>query len=319
MAMLSSPMRQCIFTQQYLPTDFMIRMSVLKIPSDKAPSNENLYLLPDGVLHPRFKSLSSRVGRYLVCKKSVVPHLEPRKSVYRARPGAGEIRLHAMFEEQVGSMLRERVIQELELLADRVRCVPKKFKTKHLAQDMPVVRRLHRDEFADMRSSSKMMRSSLERVALVMVLPPIREASVSVAVEEIRTSSVKAEAARETDTPILEMINVQAGDAIEESTEAQERIPWYNCVPMFPERTQRERLHTAMLNLLGSERKRLWRIPSTEKREGKPKAVKHSHAIVLSSWSTVNPLPDVTPLSIALWRVAMWEGCTPEGTDWYTN
>lgn len=127
--MLTSPLRQCIFTHQYLPTgkfsfgietfgkllnlisDFMIRLSLLKLPSESDPSQRVVYLLPDGILHPRFQGLSSKTGRYLICKKSVVPHLEARGSVRRTRMAAGDVRLHALFEHQVGSQLRDRVIQ----------------------------------------------------------------------------------------------------------------------------------------------------------------------------------------------------------------
>ncbi|KAK7061565.1 hypothetical protein R3P38DRAFT_2596137 [Favolaschia claudopus] len=94
---------------------------------------------------------------------------------------------------------------------------------------------------------------------------------------------------------------------------AEEKIPLYNGVAVFPGRVQRARLHALLTQILGVEGR--WKfsaqartlpeqkqdlIPTTN-RKGDKKA---SHAFLVCPSDDV----DVVPLAIALWRMRMWEG-----------
>ena len=53
--------------------DFLVRVSVKRIPSPRTGSSRPTYtLVPDGVQHPKFKGLDSRKGHYVVCRRAAV-------------------------------------------------------------------------------------------------------------------------------------------------------------------------------------------------------------------------------------------------------
>ncbi|KAJ6539201.1 hypothetical protein B0H19DRAFT_1177675 [Mycena capillaripes] len=91
---------------------------------------------------------------------------------------------------------------------------------------------------------------------------------------------------------------------------AEERVPLYNGVVLFPRRVQRARLHALLTRILGVEG--AWRFSAAAgsgseagdgvaARKGDNKA---SHAFLVCASDEV----DVAALGIALWRIRMWEG-----------
>jgi hypothetical protein len=89
---------------------------------------------------------------------------------------------------------------------------------------------------------------------------------------------------------------------------AEERVPLYNGVVLFPERVQRARLHALLTRILGVEG--AWRFSAAARsREENEKGAtrksdKGSHAFLVCASDEV----DVAALGIALWRIRMWEG-----------
>jgi hypothetical protein len=60
-------------------SDFLIRLSVKRLPSPHTGSNKPMYtLVPDGVQHPKFKGLDSRKGYYVVCRRAAIQELDKR-------------------------------------------------------------------------------------------------------------------------------------------------------------------------------------------------------------------------------------------------
>ncbi|KAJ6509958.1 hypothetical protein C8R47DRAFT_1314593 [Mycena vitilis] len=94
---------------------------------------------------------------------------------------------------------------------------------------------------------------------------------------------------------------------------AEDRVPLYNGVALFPGRVQRARLHSLLTRILGVEG--AWRFSAGSGEEGgnagnrdgdamRKGDNKGSHAFLLCSSDEV----DVVALGIALWRIRMWEG-----------
>ena len=106
--MLSTPIRNCAQSSQYLPSgmlpllyartrasdqsiylDFLIRLSVKRLPSPPASPNRRTYtLVPDGVQHPKFKGLDNRRGHYVACRRSAIQEFDRRGTVlfFRSQP-----------------------------------------------------------------------------------------------------------------------------------------------------------------------------------------------------------------------------------------
>lgn len=59
--------------------DFLIRLSVKRLPSPPTGSTRPTYtLVPDGLQHPKFKGLDSRKGHYIVCRRAAIQELDRR-------------------------------------------------------------------------------------------------------------------------------------------------------------------------------------------------------------------------------------------------
>lgn len=55
--------------------DFLIRLSVKKLPSSK----RRVYtLLPDGLQHPKFKGHDNHAGHYIVCRRAALKEFHNR-------------------------------------------------------------------------------------------------------------------------------------------------------------------------------------------------------------------------------------------------
>ncbi|KAJ7276214.1 hypothetical protein B0H12DRAFT_1214853 [Mycena haematopus] len=97
---------------------------------------------------------------------------------------------------------------------------------------------------------------------------------------------------------------------------AEEKVPLYNSVALFPARGQRARLYALLTRILGVEAR--WRFSAAAgipKEDGETQAQtktaamgkgdnKGSHAFLVCT----SPEVDVAALGIALWRMRMWEG-----------
>jgi hypothetical protein len=129
--------------------------------SKPGPAGSRLYLLPDRVLHPRYAPAKRGKGFWVTCHRDVLqtlsspgmsrrpiplttgPHL---KMLSRTSGLVVPDQLPGMVEEQ----LRSRVIQEIELLRDRLRAMtPRASRREESVWEGPVLSRLRREEAHD--------------------------------------------------------------------------------------------------------------------------------------------------------------------------
>ncbi|RSH85664.1 hypothetical protein EHS25_003804 [Saitozyma podzolica] len=151
-----------------LPSAFLINLRPALVPGDTpdlgsdgpshhpepaskpGPAGSRLYLLPDRVLHPRYAPAKRGKGFWVTCHRDVLqtlsspgPHL---KMLSRTSGLVVPDQLPGMVEEQ----LRSRVIQEIELLRDRLRTMtPRASQREESVWEGPVLSRLRREEAHD--------------------------------------------------------------------------------------------------------------------------------------------------------------------------
>lgn len=62
-----------------LTTDFLIRISIKRLPFSRTGSKRRAYtLVPDGLQHPKFKGLDSHRGHYIVCRRAAIQEFDNR-------------------------------------------------------------------------------------------------------------------------------------------------------------------------------------------------------------------------------------------------
>jgi hypothetical protein len=57
--------------------DFMIRLSLKRLPPQTGPKRSKYTLVPDGLQHPKFRGLDHR-GNYIVCRRAALQELDER-------------------------------------------------------------------------------------------------------------------------------------------------------------------------------------------------------------------------------------------------
>lgn len=235
--------------------------------------------------------------------------------------------------DQVSHLLRVRVLQEIELLADRLLCRPRG------SQENPILRKLTRAEFKDFRNTGVL--PSKNAVA-VLVVPPLNRDPVTKQRPEPSNSMLPVEeeplkAPRRPAPPVSTLHPAQPADGFMEKYCAdfplelpQYTIPLYNGVPLFPSRSQRAALHAGLNRILFIERRARYTKPR-ERSQGSQSGSetnssqdddtkvdrwargdqRASHAYLLSSDASTLLRADSAGLVIALWRLRMWEGMGP--------
>jgi len=299
--MLSSPMRQCIFTRNYLPSDFLIRVAALR-KEEPADLRSEVYLLPDGILHPRYAHRATGLGRYLLCRKSFVSLLQIRGIGHRVL-FKSPVTIHALLENQIGWQLRERVIQEVEFLAEQIRTSP----ISKESYGGRVARKMTNDEWSAFGSG--LMGSWSNAVAGVLVMCPTQLTADQTRFETL----AQMDGVENEQMSYLQLVGTARSSDRVELGPYDARVPVYNMDVMFLEQEQRERFETALEGLLQADEQAQKRrekhgvagdkyLKVLKKEEGPSNAV-----MVISDEASLKTA-DSVPLAIALWRVRMWEG-----------
>ncbi|KAI0638323.1 hypothetical protein C8Q77DRAFT_424888 [Trametes polyzona] len=327
--MLGSPLRQCFQTNWMLPRDLMIRMTPMVLPSE-APGRPKCTFLPSGLEHPAFSPFCGGRSGYLLCHKPVVDFVARKGTWQRFAPdGVQPTPMHSLVLEQIGHLLRVRVIQELHLLRRRL------LHRSRAAKDdgPPLMRRLTRAEWADVKATGVV---PFKNAIAILVVPPLNndpETKTRPAPSMSPMPSIsESTPMRPTNAmpisvmyPTTKEEDAQIAACDLPDTVPSSRVPLYNGVSLFPSRTQRAALHAALLEVLRLERTARHRIRvapsggdpprSSSRGKGDQKA---SHAILVCSDESTLLRGDTVPLAIALWRVRMWEGETAEDcfVDW---
>ncbi|KAJ8463518.1 hypothetical protein ONZ45_g17555 [Pleurotus djamor] len=179
--MLASPLRKCIFTDRYLPSDFMIRLAPMKIPAHRhdnmnVPEQQKSKLesklpmdgpsriipVPDGLEHPRFKIRRSGSAAYITCWNDAIPQLFLRGRHKRMNP---KLLPHPNLSQHIEHLLRVRILQEFCLFSERLRANPR----DHIGTPM-AVRRLTRSEWNFIKTTKSI---PWEGSVAVIVVPPL--------------------------------------------------------------------------------------------------------------------------------------------------
>ena len=222
--------------------------------------------------------------------------------------------MHPRLVQHIGHLLRVRVLQELEFLANQLITRPRG------AKDHPIIRRLTREEFQLMKTTRVMPDKN---AIAVLVVPPLNRDPVTKTRVVASSTSVlihddlqRNEMAIQRQAPPLSTL-YHATNPPEDCSVLPNlpcsQVPLYNGITIFPFRPQRAELHARLSHLLRIERRARHHenqpsgicLPRGERSRGDQKA---SHAFVLYSGDGAILRADAAATAIALWRVRMWEG-----------
>lgn len=224
--------------------------------------------------------------------------------------GARAYRPHPRLKEQIGHLLRLRILQELDILARRA--IPK-VKDPHT----PIIRRLTRAEWKAFQEAKTIPNPG---AIAVLVVPPVRKSLLDGETpdasprptQEIRDSTVSAKPA----PPLSVLYPASTRGAIEAPELLTHEMPLYNGTSLFPSPTQRAALHQRLCAVLKEDT--ITRRNQTDrprpKSETRPMRdeTKSSHAFLIYSDGSTIKRADTVPLAIALWRLRMWEMDPPK-------
>lgn len=215
--------------------------------------------------------------------------------------------------------MRVRVLQELELLADRLQARPQG------SEDTTLIRRLTRAEWKSIKSTGTIPYANA--VAVVVVPPlnrnPVTKKRPDASVDMILTDQGISEEGPTSPRTLLPLSTIHPSAEPHSLTNLPDylpsfEVPLYHGVSLFPMRSQRAALHARLTRLLLVERRARYREhgrqESLKPQDGEPGDrwvrgdQKASHAFLLCSDEKTARRADVAAVAIALWRIRMWEG-----------
>lgn len=240
--------------------------------------------------------------------------------------------IHRLIDKQVSHLLRLRVLQELQLLLERLERQPRNFSTPL------IIRRLTREEWNRVKESGII---PYENAVAVLVVPPVnrdpitktRTAGSMSALPPDDLDGLASPSRPKKELPPLSTLHLTSphivGDPDGVESLSQHKVPLYNGLTLFPNRSQRASLHSILSGLLSVERRMKHRegaaaihaqaaedraADRTRQNEDVPKAKgdkKASHAFLLCSDADIVKRGDSAAVAVALWRLRMFEGA-----DW---
>jgi len=298
--------------------DFLVRVARLRLAPELGLGDESL--LPDGIQHPEFKPRRAGKGHYVICNKQLSvfdskPASSPNPNTalnsdttyegVLAGRGTRKILPHLRLKEQIGHLLRLRILQELEILARRAR---PKAKERHT----PIMRRLTRAEWKVFQITGTIPNPG---AVAVLVVPPVKKSLLNGGApdaspsptEEIRASTISTKPA----PPLSVLHPASTKDALEMPELAPHKIPLYNSISLFPSPTQRAALHQHLCAILKEDTITRWnqgdRPEPRNKSQPAEDETRSSHAFLVYSDASTVKRADTVPLAIALWKLRMWE------------
>ncbi|PCH41293.1 hypothetical protein WOLCODRAFT_69116 [Wolfiporia cocos MD-104 SS10] len=296
--MLASPLRMCLLTRKLLPRAFLVRLAPKRLPTPLLGRSAQI-LVPEGLEHPQFDSSVRGLSTYALCSKAAIQLMAER--------GTSGMMMHSRVAQQVGHVLRVRVLQELHVLAGHLQKRPRG------ALDVSLVRRLTRAEWKNMKASG--VAPYADAVAL-LVVPPLNrnpvtkmrpEPSASTAPPPVDEPDIRPARPSPPPTEMLPVAEDAFGDDYDLSAMLPScKVPLYNGASLFPYRPQRAALHSSLLRLLDIERDA--RFGEQARTATSAREDKGSHAFLICSNAKSLKRADTVPLAIALWRLRLWEG-----------
>lgn len=295
--MLTSPLRTCVVTKHVLPTDFLVRLVGMRIPNSRFRPHPTGVIAPDGLLSPKYTNrYRSGGGMYVLCWREAVSALKKNMKGLKLAPSP-------RLADYIAHLLRLRVVQEFELLAERLEYAVRSGKNRRTSS--VILRRLTRDEWLAVKCTKS---APYENGVAILVVPPLKK---DPATKERPRASLSAlpptdERPFETSLPVSTLLPVssQLANANLPTSLPLPYIPLYNGVTAFPSRSQRSALHGILLRILKAERF----IKYLYHQQESSKSSKASHAFLLCSDEATARRGDASGIARALWRLRMYEG-----------
>ncbi|KAG6890881.1 hypothetical protein C0995_000838 [Termitomyces sp. Mi166 len=359
--MIASPLRQCVITGRFFPngalthplstifvltpdTDFLIRLAVQRIPRSHCPPNWKRpdvpqTLLPDGLQHTKFTVRRSGKAHYVPCTRTAIALLSD--SSIRRR-NAYNVPVHPLLAEHIAHLLRLRVLQELEVLADNLEAPTHKKPPPPTGPRL--LRRLTHAELHTIRTTQTIPHPG---ALAVLIVPPLQKdpATGLRPAPNMSPAPPPSTTAPHPKNPVTmpgcvlyptrpEVWADSEGDGLV----PLERVPLYNGVVMFPERGQRAALEALLRRVLEIEWKAGHKhahpvreegkvVENGEEEEGggeegegkgslkKKTKTKTSPAFLLCSDEKSVLRGDTVGVAIALWRLRMFEDIKGEDLE----
>ncbi|KAF8192607.1 hypothetical protein BJ912DRAFT_877553 [Pholiota molesta] len=309
--MLTSPLRKCAITGRHLPSDLLIRLVPVSIPASvlhgKKSTQSVATLVPDGLQHPKYAARQRSGGAvYALCWRQLLS--QTQKGFHNpASPGAVTT---PRVQEHVAHLLRLRVLQEFELLAENLEKIVRS--RKNYGSSDAILRRLTHDEWELVKSTGSL---PYNNVAAVLVVPSV---DVDLVTQEQLPSNMSAlppdDEEYATDCPPISTLHSAKLYTWSEDlpkTLPLLNTPLYNAISAFPSRSQRATLHTLLLRVLDAETsyKRINSecnvSPSSNPEHDLPSDA--SDAFLFCSDAFTAKRGDTAAVALALWRLKMYE------------
>ena len=316
----------------------MVRFSLAVQPEDP---KKTTYLLPDKIEHHKYTPIPSGRGFWTPCWRDAVetmirtgdvlayfpPPLILFIDLFRSgahmRAARRQTIAHALLLQQIVSLLRRRISQELEVLRDSLRTVPQGV----LDPNAQVIRRLTRREWADLKASGRL---SVPGAAAIVVVPLVHKNML----KPNRPPTSDCEDGNR-------VLNTFCEDVSREyiTMSSRRKIPIYHGAAVWPNPAERDAVRSLFKEIVGLERKARYKAtitsrsseeasstskattgersglveetgagPKSKKVERAKGLDKASDAYLLRSTRDTVVRADTAPLCIALWRLRIWFG-----------
>lgn len=232
--------------------------------------------------------------------------------------------VHPLLAEQIGYQLRQRVLQELDLLAAQIQA-----RSNHIL-DASILRRLTRSEWNKFREAGTL--KDAQSALAIIVVPKLNtpRSTQLPEVEDPFSSTLPIPLSTPRKHYPLSSLHDALPSSMSSSTfsappHPKSLLPVYNGPTFFPNKEQRAILRASLDKLLGLERVKRQRssslssydtssaieskpCPLTTTTIVQPHKEKTSDAYLLRSDAHTLQHIDTVPLAVACWRVRMWEG-----------
>ena len=231
---------------------------------------------------------------------------------------SAEVKLSSSLPDYISHSLRLRILQELELLAERLQACPQG------AEESPLLRRLTWNEFSAVRAGKTL--EDPDAVA-VLVVPSLNRdpttktrpvPNTSPLPPKLPSTEAQPMTCNGDPLPLSTMCYTALPTDYEGSPDVitPMKVPLYHGVALFPSKPERAALHERLCKVLMVERRARWRqhgpVSTSESGNDRPATRRPkeapSPAFLLRSGVETVLRADTVPLAIALWRLRMWEG-----------
>ena len=285
-----------------------MRVPTSRLPSrGKGPESQGL-LVPDGLLHSKYTHRKAGRASYILCWREAV--LKLQKGSFKRI--SSNVTYSPRLPDYIAHLLRLRVLQEFELLAERLEYRVKVLK-KPKADSTVILRRLTRAEWGLVQSSGFI---PYPNVLAILIVPPVNKDVVTRTRPKGSMSAAPPQADDHTKPAIRPLsVLIPASQKIDNELGSQvissPAVPLYNGATAFPDRFQRSALYSILVRILVSERvmkRRLRGSGTSSPRNEGVESSKASHAFLLCSDENTGKRGDVAGIARALWRLRMFEG-----------